>query len=155
MSRLTADTTQIKAVAGSSLSQALRSLIMLLGALVMMFVTSPHLSLLVLLAIPADRPAAHRLRPLGAAPVAPRAGHAGGGFRLRRREPRRRRAPCRRSPTRRRLAARYRRAVELAFDAAKERMRARAVLTALAMFLVVASITGVLWFGAAAVIDGR
>ncbi len=52
MSRLTADTTQIKAVAGSSLSQALRSLIMLVGALVMMFVTSPRLSLLVLLAIP-------------------------------------------------------------------------------------------------------
>ena len=48
----------------------------------------------------------------------------------------------------------YRRDVEVAFDAAKERMRARAVLTALAMFLVVASITGVLWFGAAAVIDG-
>ena len=52
MSRLTADTTQIKAIAGSSLSQALRSSIMLLGALVMMFVTSVHLSMLVLLAIP-------------------------------------------------------------------------------------------------------
>jgi len=51
-------------------------------------------------------------------------------------------------------SAQYRRDVELAFDAAKERMRARAVLTALAMFLVIASITGVLWFGAAAVIDG-
>src|SRR6185369_16445143 len=33
MSRLTADTTQIKSAAGSSLSQALRSLIMLVGAL--------------------------------------------------------------------------------------------------------------------------
>ncbi|MEE8099779.1 MAG: ABC transporter transmembrane domain-containing protein, partial [Hyphomicrobium sp.] len=52
MSRLTADTTQIKAVAGSSLSQALRSLIMLVGALIMMFITSPGLSFLVLLAIP-------------------------------------------------------------------------------------------------------
>ncbi|MBC7831170.1 MAG: ABC transporter, partial [Hyphomicrobium sp.] len=52
MSRLTADTTQIKAIAGSSLSQALRSLIMLIGALVMMFVTSVNLTLLVLLAIP-------------------------------------------------------------------------------------------------------
>ncbi|MCV6039231.1 ABC transporter transmembrane domain-containing protein, partial [Escherichia coli] len=52
MSRLTADTTQIKAMAGTSLSQALRSLIMLVGALVMMFVTSAHLSMLVLLAIP-------------------------------------------------------------------------------------------------------
>ncbi len=41
MSRLTADTTQIKAVAGASMSQALRSAIMLAGALVMMIVTSP------------------------------------------------------------------------------------------------------------------
>jgi ATP-binding cassette subfamily B protein len=49
---------------------------------------------------------------------------------------------------------RYRAAVERAFDAARERMRARAALTALAMFLIVASITGVLWFGAASVIDG-
>src|SRR5690606_36907518 len=46
MSRLTADTTQIKAAAGTALSQALRSGIMLLGALVMMFVTSTSLSLL-------------------------------------------------------------------------------------------------------------
>src|SRR5262249_2881070 len=52
MSRLTADTTQIKAVAGSAISQALRNAIMLIGALVMMIVTSPSLSLLVLIAIP-------------------------------------------------------------------------------------------------------
>ena len=52
MSRLTADTTQIKAAAGSALSQALRNGIMLVGALVMMFVTSPMLSCLALAAIP-------------------------------------------------------------------------------------------------------
>ena len=52
MSRLTADTTQIKAVAGSSLSQAARNFIMLIGALVMMFVSSAKLSLLVFIAIP-------------------------------------------------------------------------------------------------------
>ena len=52
MSRLTADTTQIKAAAGTALSQALRNLIMLIGALVMMLVTSPKLSALVLVAIP-------------------------------------------------------------------------------------------------------
>ncbi|WP_348245928.1 ABC transporter transmembrane domain-containing protein, partial [Salmonella enterica] len=43
-SRLTADTTQIKAAAGTALSQALRNLIMLFGALTMMLVTSPGLS---------------------------------------------------------------------------------------------------------------
>ena len=53
MSRLTADTTQIKAAAGTALSQALRNFIMLTGALVMMFVTSPTLSALALAAIPA------------------------------------------------------------------------------------------------------
>ena len=79
--------------------------------------------------------------------------HARRGFRLCGRK------PCRlahHAGFRLREAAsqRYRRAVELAFDAARERMRARAGLTALAMFLVVASIVGVLWFGAAAVIDG-
>ena len=50
MSRLTADTTQIKAAAGSTLSQALRNGMMLVGALVMMFVTSPMLSCLALAA---------------------------------------------------------------------------------------------------------
>ena len=53
MSRLTADTTQIKSAAGSALSQALRNAIMLIGALALMFVTSVQLSLLVLVAIPA------------------------------------------------------------------------------------------------------
>ena len=52
MSRLTADTTQMKSAAGSSLSQFARNAIMLIGALVMMFITSPRLSTLVLVAIP-------------------------------------------------------------------------------------------------------
>ena len=51
-SRLTADTTQIKAAAGTAISQALRNVIMLVGALAMMFVTSAQLSFLVLIAIP-------------------------------------------------------------------------------------------------------
>ena len=53
MSRLTADTTQIKGAAGSALSQALRNTIMLTGAVLMMVVTSPMLSALVLGAIAA------------------------------------------------------------------------------------------------------
>ena len=52
MSRLTADTTLMKAAAGTALSQSLRNAIMLTGALVMMLVTSAKLSLLVLVAIP-------------------------------------------------------------------------------------------------------
>src|SRR5277367_4047337 len=44
LSRLTADTTQIKASVGSSVSVALRNLVLFLGATVMMVVTSPRLS---------------------------------------------------------------------------------------------------------------
>jgi ATP-binding cassette subfamily B protein len=52
VSRLTADTTQIKAAVGSSVSVALRNLVLFLGASVMMVVTSPRLSGFVLAAIP-------------------------------------------------------------------------------------------------------
>ncbi len=153
MSRLTADTTQIKAIAGSSLSQALRSLIMLIGALVMMFVTSVNLSLLVLLAIPltvlpliAFGRSVRRLSRRAQDTLAQASAYAAENLAASR--------TMQAFAHERTASDQYRRDVEVAFDAAKERMRARAVLTALAMFLVVASITGVLWFGAAAVIDG-
>jgi ATP-binding cassette subfamily B protein len=153
MSRLTADTTQIKAIAGSSLSQALRSFIMLVGALVMMFVTSVHLTLMVLLAIPlivlpliaVGRNVRHLSR-RAQDQLAEASAYAAENLAASRTM----QAFAYEKPA----ADRYRHAVELAFDAAKQRMRARAWLTALAMFLVVASIVAVLWFGAAAVVDG-
>ena len=52
ISRLTADTTQIKSAVGTSVSVALRNLVLFLGSAAMMVVTSPRLSLFVLLAIP-------------------------------------------------------------------------------------------------------
>ena len=52
MSRLTADTAQIKAAASTTISQALRNIVVMIGAVAMMIVTSPRLSLLVLIAIP-------------------------------------------------------------------------------------------------------
>src|SRR5262249_58240567 len=52
VSRLTADTTQIKSAAGASVSIALRNLMLFLGAATMMVITSPTLSGFVLLAIP-------------------------------------------------------------------------------------------------------
>src|SRR3989337_755791 len=52
MSRLTADTTQVKGGASSAISQTLRNILLLAGAAVMMVVTSPKLSLAVLIAIP-------------------------------------------------------------------------------------------------------
>lgn len=153
MSRLTADTTQIKAAAGSALSQALRSTIMVIGALSMMFVTSPALSLLVLAAIPVilvpliyygrvvrrlSRSAQDRLAEasafaaenLGAVRTMQSFGSEGA------------------------VSRRFTGAVDEAFEAARSRLVARAGLTALGIFLVVASIVLVLWFGAAMVIDG-
>src|SRR5260370_5312881 len=52
ISRLTADTTQIKSALGASVSIALRNIMLFLGAAAMMVVTSPKLSGFVLLAIP-------------------------------------------------------------------------------------------------------
>ena len=52
ISRLTADTTQIKAAVGASVSVALRNLVLFVGAGAMMVVTSPRLSAFVLAAIP-------------------------------------------------------------------------------------------------------
>ena len=52
VSRLTADTTQIKSAFSTSASIALRNAAMFIGAIVMMIATSPKLSGLVLLAIP-------------------------------------------------------------------------------------------------------
>jgi ATP-binding cassette subfamily B protein len=153
MSRLTADTTQIKAVAGSSLSQALRSLIMLIGALIMMLVTSVHLSFLVLLAIPiivlpliAIGRWVRRLSRRAQDTLAVASAYAAENLSAVRTMQAFQHEDA--------ASKRFQSAVELSFDAAKERMKARAVLTALAMFLVVASVTGVLWFGASSVIDG-
>jgi len=153
MSRLTADTTQMKAVAGSALSQSLRSLIMLVGGVIMMVVTSPPLSLLVLIAIPAvilpliafgrwvRRLSRHAQDTLAEASAY--AAENLGAVRT-----------MQAFAYETTASKRYRAAVERSFRAAKERMKARAVLTALIMFIVVASVTGVLWFGASSVVAG-
>src|SRR5919112_5839792 len=52
VSRLTADTTQVKSAFGASISIALRNLVLFSGAIGLMIWTSPKLSGLVLLAIP-------------------------------------------------------------------------------------------------------
>ncbi len=53
LSRITTDTTLILSVIGSSVSVALRNVLMLAGGLVLLFVTSPKLAGLVLLIVPA------------------------------------------------------------------------------------------------------
>jgi ATP-binding cassette subfamily B protein len=154
MSRLTADTTQIKAVAGSSLSQAARNFIMLIGALVMMFVSSAKLSLLVFIAIPVivlplvgfgrmvrrlSRTAQDTLGDASAYAAENLAAHR----------------TMQAYVNEQAVTARFATAVERAFDAARQRMRARAALTGVAIFLTVASVTAVLWYGASDVIAGN
>ena len=53
LSRLTTDTTLIQSVIGSSISVALRNVLMLIGGLIFMMITSPKLTGLVLLIVPA------------------------------------------------------------------------------------------------------
>jgi len=52
LSRLTADTTLLQTVVGSSLSMALRNVLMLVGGIALLAITSPKLTLLVVLVIP-------------------------------------------------------------------------------------------------------
>ena len=153
MSRLTADTTQIKGAAGSALSQALRNLIMLVGALVMMFVTSATLSALALAAIPAIvfpllayGRAVRRLSRTAQDRLADASAYAADNLGAVRAM-----AAFGQEAT---VSKRFAAAVERAFTAARARLVARAGLTAIAIFLVVASIVGVLWFGSRLVIAG-
>ncbi|HEX6000166.1 MAG TPA: ABC transporter transmembrane domain-containing protein [Hyphomicrobiaceae bacterium] len=154
MSRLTADTTQIKTAAGSALSQALRNLIMLIGTLVMMVVTSPSLSALALAALPlivfpllAYGRSVQRLSRTAQDRLAEASAYAADNLGAARAM-----TACGQEKA---VAGRFAAAVDLAFAAAKARLLARAGLTAIAIFLVVASIVAVLWFGARMVISGQ
>jgi ATP-binding cassette subfamily B protein len=152
MSRLTADTTLIKAAAGTTLSQALRNTLMLIGSLVMMFVTSVQLSLLVLVAIPlivfplmAYGRSVRRLSRRAQDTLADASAYAAENLAAVR---------TMQAYTHERAASqRFSGAVETAFEAARERLKARAFLTAMVIFLVVGSIVGVLWYGASAVVS--
>jgi ATP-binding cassette subfamily B protein len=154
MSRLTADTTQIKAAAGTALSQALRNAIMLVGALIMMFVTSPHLSILVLLAIPvivlplmAYGRYVRRLSRGAQDSLATASAYAAENL-----------AAVRTMQAfgfESEVSRRFGGAVEDAFEAARLRLKARAGLTTLAIFLTVASVVGILWYASGSVISSE
>jgi ATP-binding cassette, subfamily B, bacterial len=153
MSRLTADTTQVKAAASTVISQSLRNVLLLIGATVMMVVTSPKLSLAVLIAIPVI------MLPLVA---------YGRSVRVLSRQAQdtlaQASAYASESLTQVRVmqafthedaaAARFGEAVDRSFDAANARAKARAGLTAIAIFLIFASVVGVLWYGAQDVLSG-
>jgi ATP-binding cassette subfamily B protein len=146
-SRLTADTTQIKASVGSSLSIALRNVLLFLGGSTMMVVTSPQLAAYIAIAIPAivlplyafGRAVRRRSRSAQdtLADASAYATELIGAVRVLQ------------AFTNEQLGiARFRDAVESAFDAARRSIRARAMLIGLVIFLVATSIIVVLWVGA-------
>lgn len=153
MSRLTADTTQVKAAAGTVISQALRNLLLLIGAVAMMVVTSPKLSLTVVIAIPII------ILPLVAYGRSVRALSRQAQDTLAQAS-----AYASESLTQVRVlqaftqekaaSARFSKAVERSFAAANARTKSRAGLTAIAIFLVFASVVGVLWYGAQDILAG-
>jgi ATP-binding cassette subfamily B protein len=153
MSRLTADTTQVKAAASTAISQAIRNTLLLTGGAIMMVVTSPKLSLAVLIAIP------FIVLPLVAYGRSVRAlsrhaqdtlAHASAYASESLAQVRVLQAFTHEDVT----AARFAKAVDRSFDAAKARAKARAGLTAIAIFLVFVSVVGVLWYGAQDVLSG-
>jgi ATP-binding cassette subfamily B protein len=147
VSRLTADTTQIKSAVGASVSIALRNLVLFLGGATMMVVTSPRLSLFVLGAIPiivlplvGFGRAVRRQSRAAQDTLADASGYAGeliGAVRT-----------LQAFTYERQASSRFRGAVEQAYEAARGATRARSVLTAIAIFLVFASVVLVLWVGA-------
>ncbi len=153
VSRLSADTTQIKSAVGATASVALRNLILGLGAVGMMIVTSPKLSGLVLAAIPlvvlplvafgrSVRKKSRQAQDTLAGATAYASEQISSVRTLQ-------------SFTNESLVTgRFSHAVETAFNAARSSVLARAVLTFFAIFTIFASVVMVLWFGSQDVLTG-
>jgi ATP-binding cassette subfamily B protein len=153
VSRLTADTTQIKSAVGASVSIALRNLMLFVGAATMMVITSPRLSGFVLAAIPlivvplvAFGRWVRRLSRGAQDTLADASAYAAeliGAIRTVQ------------AYTNERLAnARFGGEVEQAYEAARSSTRARAVLTAIIIFIVFTSVVIILWVGSHDVLSG-
>jgi ATP-binding cassette, subfamily B, bacterial len=153
ISRLTADTTQIKSAVGASVSIALRNVMLFVGATAMMVITSPRLSGFVLLAIPviviplvAFGRWVRRLSRGAQDTLADATAYASeliGAIRTVQ------------AYTSERLAnARFGGEVEQAYEAARSSTRARSVLTAIIIFIVFTSVVLILWVGSHDVLTG-
>lgn len=154
VSRLTADSELLRSVIGSTMSVALRSSVTVIGSLVMLFVTSPHLAAWSLVGIPlAVLPiiiGARRLRNIARASqdrIADANSLASETLGAVRTVQAHAREPYERG--------RFNAALGDAIGAARRRIRAQSIVTASAIVLVFGAIVGVLWLGAHEVIDGN
>ncbi|MGJ5080906.1 ABC transporter ATP-binding protein/permease [Bradyrhizobium sp. HKCCYLS3013] len=153
VSRLTADTTQIKSAAGASVSIALRNLLLFIGATAMMVITSPKLSGFVLLAIPlivlplvAFGRWVRRLSRNAQDTLADASAYASeliGSIRT-----------VQAYTSEKLAAARFGGEVEQAYEAARVSTQARGVLTAIIIFIVFSSVVAILWVGSHDVLTG-
>ncbi len=153
LSRLTTDTTVVQTVIGSTVTQALRNILLTLGGVVLLVVTNPKLTGLVLLVVPLvivpivvfgrmvrrlSRQAQDRLADVsGQAEETVNAVRTVQAFAQEERETRQ-------------FAA----ASRAAFEAAAARARARAMLAAMVITLVFGAIVAVLWMGGRDVLAG-
>jgi ATP-binding cassette, subfamily B, bacterial len=147
LSRITTDTTLILSVIGSSVSIALRNILMLLGGLVMLFYTSPKLTGLVLLLVPVVIVPivvlGRRLRTLSRENqdwIASSSGSASEALLSAQTV----QAFTHEAPSR----AAFSDVTEKSFVSARKRIGVRAVMTAIVIFLIFSGIVGVLWVGA-------
>lgn len=153
LSRITTDTTLIQSVVGSSLSIALRNMLILTGGMALLAWTSVKLTALVLLIVPAILipiiVLGRRLRALSRANqdwIAVSSGTASETLLA---------AQTVQAYTHEaRSIARFDSVTEQSFDVALTRIRTRAIMTAIVIFLIFAGVIGVLWIGARDVREG-
>ena len=154
LSRITTDTTLIQSIAGTGISIALRNTIQLSGAIVMLAITSPRLTGMIVLLIPAVVVPliviGRRVRGLSRIAqdrLADSSGMAGETLNA---------IQTVQAFTMEAFQEqRFGTAVQASFSAAVRRVRAGAMLTGVSVLTLFGAITFVLWIGAHAVLDGQ
>ncbi len=147
LSRITTDTTLIQSVLGSSISIALRNLLIFIGGLVLMLLTSGKLTGMVLLIVPAVvvpiLVLGRRLRVISRENqdwIAASSGNASEALGA---------VQTVQSFTHEAASrARFAEMTETAYGVSRRRIRTRALMTVIVIFLVFTGVVGVLWMGA-------
>ena len=153
-SRMTSDTAVIEQVVGTTVSVALRNIVMGVGGTVYLFTLAPQLAIGLLVAIPvivipivvigrklqsASRASQDRIADVGAM-----VSETLGAMRI-----------VQAFGQESREAERFSGSVEATFNTAKKRIRLRAFMTAIVMALIFSAVTMLMWKGAVDVIEGR
>ncbi len=147
LSRITTDTTLILSVIGSSVSVALRNVLIFFGGMTLMLFTSVKMTGMVLLIVPVVLipiiilgRKVRRLSRENQDKIAESSGNATETLQAAQ--------AVQAFSHEHHSAARFNTLTEQAFTAAKDRIGARAIMTVIVMFLIFTGIVGVLWIGA-------